>query len=235
MLTNTTPYTAWNNNVVLVQLLSLTPMLAISQTAVKGITVAICTSAVALVAVILNRLLYSYIKPSLQFIWILFLVGSLTTALELLMQLAFFPLYRELGIYVPLISCNLALLIHLQQQHLAAQEISYLMLLKRSARMAAGLILALGVFSSLRELIAFGTLFRDLELLTSNAGIPIDAALYSRSNQILSFGLLQPGAFILFALALAAHRWLDKNFTKSSTQLNLPQEKVTRARVTGKI
>jgi Na+-translocating ferredoxin:NAD+ oxidoreductase subunit E len=235
MLTSTSPSSVWSNNIVLVQLLSLTPMLAISQSAIKGIAVALCTSAVAIIAVIINRLLHSYIKPSLHFIWILFLVGSITTMLELLLQLTFFPLYRELGVYIPLISCNLALLIHLQQQYQFGNEMSYTRLLKRSVLMVAGLILALGVFSSLREILVFGTLFRDLELLTSNAGIPVDSALNSRTNQVLTFGLLQPGAFILFALALALHRWIDEKFAKPDAESKLNIEKVTRARVTGKI
>jgi len=210
-------------------------MLAMSHTAIKGISLAVFTSAVAIIAVIINRALHSKIKPSLHFIWSLFLVGSITTILELLFQLSFMPLYRELGIYVPLASCNLALLIHLQQQYQRGSTISYPKLLRHSLAMTAGLIIAMGLFASLREIVVFGTLFRDIQLLTSLTGIPIDAALNTRDNQLFSFGLLQPGAFILLALLIAAKRGLEQHFSLFTAEQSQPIEKVARARVTGKI
>jgi electron transport complex protein RnfE len=235
MFTKTAPADVWSHNIVLVQLLSLSPLLAISQSAIKGLSIAIFTSIVAVLAVTTTRLLHNAIRPSLHFIWMLFLVASITTVLELAFQLTFMPLYRELGIYVPLASCNLALLIHLEQQYQLGGRASYRLLLSRSALMAIGLILALGVFSGIRELLIFGTIFRDLDLLTTNAGIPVDAALNSQSNQVFSFGLLQPGAFILLALLIAAKRWLDQHLIKPGSVYSQPIEKVSRARVTGKL
>ena len=235
MFTRPTTANLWTNNIVLVQLLSLTPMLAVSQSAIKGLAIGICTSAVAIAAVLINRLLHNSIRPSLHFMWSLFLVGSLTTALELILQFSLLPLHRELGIYLPLASCNMALLIHLEQQYQLGNKVQYRLLLKQSLLMAAGLILALGLFSSLRELLVFGTLFRDAELLTSSAGIAIDNALNSRDEQFFSFGLLQPGAFILLAFVIASKRWLDQNFFKPRTSITGPIEKVPRARVTGKL
>jgi Na+-translocating ferredoxin:NAD+ oxidoreductase RnfE subunit len=231
----TTPANFWSNNVVLVQLLSLSPVLAVSQTAIKGFTIAVFTSVVALIAVLINRMLHSKIKPSLHFIWSLFLVGSITTILELLLQLTFMPLSRELGIYLALASCNLALLLHLEQQYQLGSEVSYQLLLSRSLLFAAGLILAIGVFASLREVIVFGSIFSDLDLLTSKVGMPNDTALNTRENQIFSFGLLQPGAFIVLALVIAGKRWLDQSILKPKNQPSEPVEKITRARVTGKL
>lgn len=235
MLAKTAPSNFWTQNTVLVQLLSLSPMLAISQTAIKGITIAVCISSVAILATMTNRLLHSHIRPSLHFIWILFLVGSITSALELFLQILFLPLHRELGIYVPLISCNLALLIHLEHQYQLGSKAAYSLLLTRSVAMAAGLISAMGVFAGLRELLVFGTLFRDLDLLTSSVGIPLDLASHSRDNQVFSFGLLQPGAFIMLALAIALQRWIGQRFVKPRSKQPQAVERITRARVTGKL
>jgi electron transport complex protein RnfE len=235
MFTQTAPANFWTNNVVLVQLLSLSPMLAVSQSAIKGVSIAAFTAIVAVLAVVVNRLLHTAIKPSLHFIWILFLVASITTVLELMFQLTFMPLYRELGVYVPLASCNLALLIHLEQQYQLGDRVSYRLLLTRSALMAAGLIFAMGVFAGIREFLVFGAIFRDLDLLITETGIPVDTALNSQSNQVFSFGLLQPGAFILLALIIAAKRWLDQHLPMAESANSQPIDKVTRARVTGKL
>ncbi len=225
----------WSNNVVLVQLLSLSPVLAVSQTAVKGLAIAFFTSAVAIIAVLVNRLLHNNIRPSLHFIWSLFLVGSITTILELLLQLTLMPLSRELGIYLPLAGCNLALLLHLEQQYQLGSDISYRLLLSRSCLFAAGLILAIGFFAGLREILVFGSIFSDLDLLTSTEGISSAAALNSRDSQFFSFGLLQPGAFIVLAFVIAGKRWLDQHILRPNTYRPETTEKVTRARVTGKL
>lgn len=223
----------WRNNVVLAQLLSLSPILAISQTAIKGIALALCSSLVLLLATLITLSIQKHIRSSLRFIWILFVTASLTTLLDTVLQLVVYPLHQELGIYVPLISCNLAIILFLEHLFQSDKRLSHYEILRSTGKVIVGLTIAITVFSALRELLAYGTVFRDLYLITANASDPVDIALYSRDKQFFGFALTQPGAFILLGLMIALTQWLKQKFP--SSQQTQPVKPVVRARVTGKL
>lgn len=225
----------WRQNPTLIYLLGISPVLAMTSTAGKAIVLGFIAAITTLAAVTVNRFFHQKIKPVWRFVWYLFLLASIVTLIDLCLQLTRLSLQIELGIYLPLVACNLAVLVHLearnQQLRLATPNPS----LWPTLTYSVGLWLGISVFAIVRELIVFGSLFRDWHLLAEGVSDTTDAALYSSSNQLFSFGLLQPGAFILLGLLLAAKNLFDMHYLKPKNTENKNIAKVERVRVTGKL
>lgn len=197
----------WRNNPVLVQMLGLSPVLAVSTTAVNGLGLGIATLVTLVFSSITTFLLRQFISDTWRFVWYLLILATYTTLVDTLMQWLFFPLYRELGIYVPLICCNIAIIVQLEK-HRTEQRLSTC--LSEAIRMGAGFVLVLLLLAGLRELLAGGTLLHDWQLLMpSNA---IDGPnLVTDSQTMKPFRIigLQPGALFVLGLLIAAKNWLD--------------------------
>lgn len=225
----------WTQNPVLTQLLGLSPLLAVSSTATKGFSLGILSALLCLSAVIINRLLHSYIRPAWRFVWYLFLLATLTTVIDLALQLTLLPLYLELGYYLPLMACNFAILVHLETKNNELNNTANRSYLLSTLSYCLGLFLAMALFSCLRELLIFGSIFKDWSELILTASDSTNNAAYSSSMQAVSFAFLQPGAFILLGLLLAAKQLIDSHLDLQGQQPNQEIKKVKRARVTGKI
>jgi electron transport complex protein RnfE len=220
---------------VLSQLLGLSPLLAISTTATKGVVFGLVSAALCIAAVTINSFFHTRIKATWRFSWYLFLTASLTTAIDLVLQLTRLPLHGELGYYLPLLACNFAILVHLETRYEDRRTGTPFLSFRSSLSYSAGIIIALTLFSCLRELLIFGSVFRDWPLLKATANSNIENAAYSSSEQLIPFASLTPGAFILLGLFLAAKRVIDKRFNLEGKEIQLEINKVERARVTGKL
>lgn len=229
------PEPIWTRNPVLMQLLGLSPLLAISTTATKGMALGLITAIICLIAVAINTLAHTKIRPEWRFVWYLFLTSSLTTIVDLFLQLTRLPLHGELGYYLPLLACNFAILVHLETRNTELADANRSHSLQSSLLYCFGIILALTLFSGLRELIIFGSVFRDWSLLTSVANNSIGNEIYSSSKQLIPFASLQPGAFILLGFFLAAKKMIDSRFNLKAEEPAAKIEKIERARVTGKL
>jgi len=152
----------WTNNPVLVQLLGLSPVLAISTTLVNGLGLGISTALVMLLSSVTVSTLRTKINQRWRFTWYLLITASYTTILDSLLQWFYSPLHRELGIYIPLICCNFAVLIRLEVH---AINHHWRSALKDAALTGSGFIVAIVALSSLREFIGSGALMADWQLL----------------------------------------------------------------------
>ncbi len=140
----------WTNNPVLVQLLGLSPVLAISTTLVNGLGLGISTALVMLLSSVTVSTLRTKINQRWRFTWYLLITASYTTVLDSLLQWFYSPLHRELGIYIPLICCNFAVLIRLEVH---AINHHWRSTLKDAALTGSGFIVAIVALSSLLSLI----------------------------------------------------------------------------------
>ena len=225
----------WIRSPVLTQLLGLSPLLAISTTATKGLVLGLTSAVICLSAVAVDTILHAKIRPAWRYVWYLFLTSSLTTGIDLFLQLTRLPLHGELGFYLPLLACNFAILIHLETSNNKRSDATSSYTLGSSLSYCFGIILALTLFSSFRELVIFGSIFRDWPLLTSAANGSIENAVYASSEQLIPFASLQPGAFVLLGLFLAAKKMIDNHFNLRNKKISTSIQKVERARVTGKL
>lgn len=219
----------WHRNPALVQLLGLSPLLAISTAVVNGIAIGLATTAVLLLASLTIAACRNLFTQKWRFVFFLFVLAVYTTLVDILLQRFYYPLYRELGIYVPLICCNLAVLVNLDTH---AQRSSVTTALRHAFVTAAGYLLAIVGFAAVRELIIRGQIGSDWALLVPNSLAATAGSGLTQLPDLIPFARLAPAAFILLGVLLALRNALPP-LNKATTEQEFVR--VTRARVTGKI
>ena len=220
----------WTNNPVLVQLLGLSPVLAISTTLVNGLGIGISTAAVMLLSSVTVSTLRTRINQRWRFTWYLVITASYTTVLDSLLQWFYLPLYQELGIYIPLICCNFAVLIRLEVH---AIKHHWRSALKDAALTGSGFTVAIVALSSLREFIGTGALMADWQLLLPAYRAAAVISENSSASEVSDFASLLPAAFILLGLLIAGKNLIDNQLKKNTAATDI--EPIQRARVTGRL
>lgn len=240
------PPSLWRNNPVLVQMLGLSPLLAITDSAAQSLGLGLVTAAVLLVTSSLVSVCRRLISESWRFVIYLVLLAISTTFADLLLQWQFYPLHKALGLYLPLISCNLALVLHLDAQ---TRKQALIPALGSAALTACAYLSVLVGFAILREWLGTGTLSLDLMQLRSAASPPVsppvslpvsqpasqpDMVVPTTTPWSMPFMLLPPAACLLLGLLLAVRNWLQPAATDRVTHKGeiIP---VARVRVTGRI
>jgi electron transport complex protein RnfE len=185
------------NNAPLVQLLGLCPVLGASTSLVNGIALGVMTAVVMVLGSTAMSLLRHTLLPAIRIPFYLLLLAVLVTSLELLTHAVFYELHEALGIFIPLIVVNCALVAHVET---VASRRSVGFVFVSALANGFGLLLALMSLGALRELLGRGTLLGSLELLMGTGGeaygleLPFDGMLVA---------ILPPGAFFGMALLLA--------------------------------
>ena len=228
------PPSLWHNNPVLVQLLGLSPLLAVSNTLVNGIGLGVATLIVLTLSCLTASLVRHYINYTWRFVWFLLITATFTTLVDSLMQWFYFSLYRELGIYVPLICCNFVILIRMET---CASVSPWNVALRDAALVGAGFILVLLSLAAAREFRSYGSVLNQLSLLMPSSAVAATTSTDLAgvdSSELFTFARLQPAALILLGLAIAFKNVLDSKLSKSPAARTKPRP-ARRARVTGRI
>ena len=219
----------WRNNPMLVHLLGITPLVAVSDSATKALALGIGMLLVGLVSAFSLWGVRKYISPSWRLLVSAVTLSAYCSLLALLLQLFFYPLYRELGIYVFLIPCNFALLLKMDNiirtDELAKTGFETFVL-------GLSLMLALVSFALVREFVLAGSVFYGWQLLIPGAVEGGEWMLENREN-LFTFNRLQPAGFLLLGLCLALLRFTKSQDSSPIKQRN--QHPVERARVTGRL
>jgi len=100
----------WDNNVVFVQSLALCPLLAVTGTATNGLGLGLATTFVLVVSGVLVALIRGIITPEVRIPVFVFIVAVLVTLVDLGMNAWVHDLHRVLGLFIPLIVTNCAIL-----------------------------------------------------------------------------------------------------------------------------
>jgi electron transport complex protein RnfE len=187
----------WSNNVALVQLLGLCPLLAVTSTVVNGLALGLATAAVLTVTNTVISLLRRALIPLVRIPLFVLVIAALVTCIDLLTNAMLDELHEILGLFIPLIVTNCALLA--QAETVASRRPVGEAFLSGLATGLGflGVLVALG---GLREVIGSGTLFAGFALLAgegpegSGIDLPFDGMLVA---------LLPPGAFFGMAALLA--------------------------------
>ena len=219
--------TVWSNNPSLVSLMGLSPLLAVSQTAVVGTALALITLLVCLASALTVHGLRRYITSRHVYLWIVIIMAGYTSVISQLLQIWFYPLYRELGIYTYLVACNFALLVKMPRYQKAATTLPVLL---DACRLGIALGITLFGFSLLREFLISGAIFSNLPLLIPGN---LDESAAAIQSHWLKFVALQPGAFILLGLVVAICNALG--ISKPEAYYHRDEPPIERARVTGRL
>ena len=195
----------WRQNTGLVVLLGLCPLLAVTTTAVNAIGLGLATTLTLVltnVAVSLSRRL---LRPEIRIPAYVLIIASVVTTVQLLMQAWFHDLYRVLGIFIPLIVTNCAII---GRAEAFASRNTPLRSAVDGLATGMGFCLALLALGTVREIVGHGTLFRQAALLFGAWGESLRLTLIADYPGFL-IAVLPPGAFMVLGLLIAARNWLD--------------------------
>jgi electron transport complex protein RnfE len=99
----------WDENPGLVQLLGLCPLLAVTTTVVNGLGLGVATLSVMVLSNALVSAVRRWIRPEIRIPMYVLIIASLVTCTELIFKAWFPALDRSLGIFIPLIVTNCAI------------------------------------------------------------------------------------------------------------------------------
>ncbi len=193
----------WTVNPGLVQILGICPLLAVTTTLVNGLGLGIATLFVLTFSNMLVSATRHFIRPEIRIPMYVLIISSLVTCIELLFYAWFPGLGRTLGIFLPLIVTNCAIV---ARAEVYASKNPVGASIMDGFSMGAGFALLLCALGAFRELIGYGTIFSGFDMLFG--GEPSPGIVLVDGGFLLA--ILPPGAFIGLALAIAAKNAIDR-------------------------
>ena len=217
----------WVNNPALVQLLGLCPLLAVTSTVTNALGLGLATLLVLIGSNVTVSIVRNWVPKDIRIPVFVMIIAGFVTIVQLLMNAYTFGLYQSLGIFIPLIVTNCAIIGRAEAYasknpvHLSAFD---------GLMMGLGFMIVLVVLGAMRELIGQGTLFDGADLLLGPWAQSLRIEVFNFDNQFL-LAILPPGAFLGLGLLIAAKNVIDAQI-KSKQIAPSEAEKGPRARVT---
>jgi len=205
----------WYENPGLVQLLGLCPLLAVTSTFVNGLGLGLATLAVLMASNTLVSVTRRWIQPEIRVPIYVLIIASLVTCIELIFKAWFPDLDRTLGIFIPLIVTNCAIV---ARAEVFASRNNLLDSLIDGMVMGLGFAILLIVIGAFRELFGQGTLFARMDMLIG--GEPMSGLVVTDGGWLLL--VLPPGAFFSLALAIAVKNVIDRRRQDAKASLSRP-------------
>jgi electron transport complex protein RnfE len=220
----------WGNNPALVQLLGLCPLLAVTGTVVNAIGLGIASTLVLLGSNLTVSAFRKFVPESVRLPIFVMIIASFVTAIELLMKAFTYELYLILGIFIPLIVTNCAIM---GRADAFACKNPVKESLIDGLMMGLGFTAVLVVLGAMREALGLGTLFSDMHLLFGPMAEGWKITLVDDYPGFL-FAILPPGAFVGMGLIIALKNVIDARSDARKAALD-PSDGVRpeRVRVTG--
>ncbi|MDH5407809.1 MAG: electron transport complex subunit RsxE, partial [Gammaproteobacteria bacterium] len=100
----------WKSNVAFVQLLGLCPLLAVTNTVINGLGLGLATTLTLISSNVVVSMVRNFIRPEIRIPVFVLVIASVVTAIELAMNAWFHDMYKILGIFIPLIVTNCAII-----------------------------------------------------------------------------------------------------------------------------
>jgi electron transport complex protein RnfE len=195
----------WQQNTGLVVLLGLCPLLAVSATVINAIGLGLATTLTLVCSNLAVSLSRRFLRPEIRIPAFVLIIASVVTVIQLLMQAWFHDLYRILGIFIPLIVTNCAIIG--RAEAFASRNAAMPSAIDGLAT-GLGFLLALVALGAFREIAGYGTLLRQASLMFGDWGESMQLTLIPDHPGFL-LALLPPGAFIALGLLIAGRNWLD--------------------------
>ena len=200
----------WKNNPGLVQLLGLCPLLAVTATTVNGLGLGIATTLTLIISNTIVSLIRNVVTSAIRIPVYVLVIASTVTAIELILGAWFYDLYKTLGIFIPLIVTNCAII---GRAEAFASKNSVPLAFIDGLAMGAGFTTVLVVLGTMREALGRGTIFSGAHMLFGEAARDLQITLSSDYSGFL-VAILPPGAFLGLGLLLALKNIIDKRLEK---------------------
>lgn len=216
----------WKNNPGLVQLLGLCPLLGVTNTVTNALGLGLATLLVLLGSNVMVSLIRQHVPNEIRIPIFVMIIATFVTIIQLLMNAFTFGLYQSLGIFIPLIVTNCAIIGRAEafasKNPVGPAAVDGIM-------MGLGFLLVLLVLGGMREILGQGTLFDGADLLMGAWASQLRIELYHSDHHFL-LAMLPPGAFIGMGLLIALKNSIDQ---RQARQQAVVKGSITRARVTG--
>lgn len=213
----------WRQNTGLVVLLGLCPLLAVSNTVINALGLGLATLLVLVVTNTAVSLSRPMLRPEVRIPAYVLIIASAVTVVELLMRAWTHDLYQTLGIFIPLIVTNCAII---GRAEAFAARNRPLPALADGFAVGLGFTIALLALGAVRELAGYGTLLRDAELLFGPVAMNWQITVAPVDWEFL-LAILPPGAFIALGCLVAARNWFDARRQAAADQAKLDMQPAT--------
>jgi Na+-translocating ferredoxin:NAD+ oxidoreductase subunit E len=200
----------WTNNPGLVQLLGLCPLLAVSNNLVNALSLGLATLFVLTASNLTVSAIRNLVRPEIRIPVFVLVIASLVTVVELVMNAYFQTLYDILGIFLPIITTNCAI-IGRAEAFASKNRVGPALL--DGFMMGLGFLLVLVLLGGAREILAEGTLGQGLYLLLGEAWRDAYWTLLPNTEGLL-LAALPPGAFIGLGVLIALKNLIDRQVTR---------------------
>jgi electron transport complex protein RnfE len=196
---------SWHRTTFILPLFGLCTLLGTTDT----LALAISTALIVLLCATLSTVLLSTFSRisgySINHLIWLICAGSLIATIEMLTHAWYYNLYKELGLFLPLIVL-LPLLLARHELQLNTYPLHHSLI--QAIKMGLGYGLAAVVLGAGRELVSHGSLFYDAGSLWGEWASALKLTVF---NPDMGFTLaeLAPGSFIALGIGIAMYNWLQ--------------------------
>ncbi len=174
------------DNPIFVQLIGMCSVLAVSTTVVNSFAMGLSVTAVLIASNFVVSMLRYIIPTKIRIPAFIVIIATFVTIIEMFMQAYAQPIYKSLGIFLPLIVVNCAILARAEafayKNHILPSVIDGL-------GTGIGFTLAITILGAVRELLGAGTL--------------LGKSLFPESFQPIGLFVMPPGAFIALGILIA--------------------------------
>ncbi len=205
----------WHNNIGFVQLLGLCPLLAVSSTVINGLGLGMATTAVLLASNISVSAIRHLVRQEIRIPAFMLIIASFVTAIDLAMNAWFYDLHKILGIFIPLIVTNCAIL---GRAEAFASRTSVDRAALDGLMMGIGFTIVLVLLGGLRESLGQGTLFANAHLMFGAFAESWKIVLIEDYRGFL-LAILPPGAFIGLGLMIVVKNIIDERTSKPAVMI----------------
>lgn len=217
----------WKNNPAMVQLLGLCPLLAVTATLTNGLGLGLATTLVLIGSNTTVSIIRNIVPNEIRIPIFVMIIAAFVTIVQLLMNAYTFELYQALGIFIPLIVTNCAI-IGRAEAYASKNPVVYSAF--DGLMMGLGFTFILVVLGAMREVLGYGTLFAGAELLLGDWASNLKITVFTTDTPFL-LAILPPGAFLGMGLLIALKNLLDKRLKRLFAAKD-KEKVVQRARVT---
>ena len=204
----------WGNNQAFVALLGLCPLLAVSNTVINGLALGLATTLTLILSNSIVSIIRHQVGSEIRLPVFVLIIASIVTVIELIMNAFFYELYLILGIFIPLIVTNCAII---GRAEAFASKNPFGASFVDGLGMGLGFTAALVTLGAMREVLGAGTLFANAQLMFGDAASGMTITIIGNYEGFL-LAMLPPGAFIGLGLLIALKNVIDKKLAKPTAQ-----------------
>ena len=194
------------DNPVLIQLVGLCSVLAVTNTVVNAFSMSVAVTAVLICSNTVISLLRKVIPKKIRIPAFIVVIATFVTIVEMLMQAYAQPIYESLGIFIPLIVVNCAILARAEA---FAYKNKILPSVLDGLATGLGYTVAVVILAFIRETIGAGTLF---------AGTDFVVDVFGKNYQPAAIFVGPAGAFIVLGILVAVFQSITKKMEEKEKE-----------------